>query len=362
MKKILPLILILAAEAHPKTLFFLHSVRRTPSNESPATLTSQTANPTSEDDEELDPLALSQRPRPSPQPSAAAPSHAAASAPRAPSLPCAGAGPSDIQPSPLSDSAISLPFVTHLPSWITDQPEPPAAAAKPKEPELRPCPTQHEFVTQGKIKLSRFSSRTQKDFCVVRAGGFVDAIGTTRAVSWNSEGGFSVVIFLDREGNASANSYARTVYHLPRLRPNPDFTINADGGATFHLVNGERMKMNPEVRISTYTGGKLELANDTPIRLEDQGGIRIHPTTGVFIDFGWQRGKLPVEVKTRDAVISDSRGNSCTLKNTELLRYVPLPSGALSHVELLHRTDAELAQFLHTRCPTIDVKDLEHSQ
>ena len=222
----------------------------------------------------------------------------------------------------------------------------------------RPCTPEFERVMSGRIQISRYLSReTQK--CIVSISGYTDSQGNRRGLYWSGTGEFSVTVSLNREGPSSRNNFVRGFALFPRKNTTPDFMLTPEGGVQIRHTNSEVFALNPGVRLTSYSGGKIDLVSDDPLNPQDQGGISIVPRSGLLLDYGWGAGDNP-KVKTKGkSTFTDSRGSACTVTNSEILVNQYFPDGRLSHASLKHGTDKELRAFLSEKCPQLDVSSLD---
>jgi hypothetical protein len=191
----------------------------------------------------------------------------------------------------------------------------------------------------------------------VGLSGYKDSAGNSRSFYWKTDGTFSSVIFLNRPGKASQNSWGRTLQLFPRLESSPDIRFESEGDVTIIMANREIMRFDAKGMPLSYTGGELS-GRSEPLDPPADGGVELKISKGLVIDYGWKKGGMPVDLKTGKAVVVDSRGKSCSFKNTDLLNYIALPNGKLSHTEFKFKTDEEFANFLQSKCPDLDAESL----
>ncbi len=224
-------------------------------------------------------------------------------------------------------------------------------------PAARPCERTTQFEGNGVLRSSRGLSREQQGSCLVGLSGYKDSAGNSRSFYWKTDGTFSSVIFLNRPGKASQNSWGRTLQLFPRLESSPDIRFESEGDVTIIMANREIMRFDAKGMPLSYTGGELS-GRSEPLDPPADGGVELKISKGLVIDYGWKKGGMPVDLKIGKAVVVDSRGKSCSFKNTDLLNYIALPNGKLSHTEFKFKTDEEFANFLQSKCPDLDAESL----
>jgi|GEM_PF-2776917 len=235
--------------------------------------------------------------------------------------------------------------------------EPSGGAIHATVPPTRPCERTTQFEGNGVLRSSRGLSREQQNSCLAELSGYKDSEGNSRSFYWKTDGTFSSVIFLNRPGKASQNSWGRTLQLFPRVESAPDIQFDSDGHVTIIMANRELMRFDAKGVPLSYTGGEISGRSD-PLDPPAEGGVDLKISKSLVIDYGWKKGGMPVDLKTGKAVVRDSRGKSCSFKNTELLNYIALPNGKLSHTEFKFKTDEEFASFLRNKCPDVDAGSL----
>ncbi|HLD99734.1 MAG TPA: hypothetical protein VJB59_05715 [Bdellovibrionota bacterium] len=177
----------------------------------------------------------------------------------------------------------------------------------------------------------------------------------TYTLSKQNRGSFQIGFTNSQTGaNAYSHSAIHAFFFFPRV-DDPFFEI---------LDNGDVLLMTPSghnVTISKNTGKILSVSRATISRstptLENAGGTTITQLEdGLLLDCGSAIGDKARYLTPGSCTFIDPRGTRCKVPNRELFRKLDKWNARFN------KTDEELAAFLKTNCPVLDITSLANRQ
>ncbi|OFZ56585.1 MAG: hypothetical protein A2428_10765 [Bdellovibrionales bacterium RIFOXYC1_FULL_54_43] len=177
----------------------------------------------------------------------------------------------------------------------------------------------------------------------------------TYTLSKQNRGSFQIAFTNSQTGaNAYSHSAIHAFFFFPRV-DDPFFEI---------LDNGDVLLMTPSghnVTISKNTGKILSVSGATISRsaptLQNAGGTTIaRLEDGLLLDCGSAIGDKARYLTPGSCTFIDSRDTKCKVANTELFKKLDKWNARFN------KTDEELAVFLKTNCPKLDITSLANPQ
>jgi hypothetical protein len=170
-----------------------------------------------------------------------------------------------------------------------------------------------------------------------------------RSFLWDETGLFMVFNSYG-SGPDDTMTGARDFYLFPR-KGLPAFREAQPGVIELRSASGEIFQFATQNEALTgLEGGDVSVSSS--IATSNAGGVEITQFQGVLLDCGFELGNQPETNMNGTSTFRDPQGNKCTVTNSEVFQM----SG--ENPILKYSTDAALATFLKTRCPSLNVVDL----
>lgn len=223
-----------------------------------------------------------------------------------------------------------------------------ASALASAQAEERHCPESQQQYGALQVNISQWCGLdvTTADWASKRY----------RTYSFNTEGGLMIFVRTDDSERLSRATGSRTFFLAPRTPDTEprvtDVGTTDEGEGTIRIVG----PAGQSAVFSTVTAQMLSLDGydakvASEITLANQGGVELKARPGsILIDTNWKTGGTGYDQNRSTALspITDGAGRSCKVKNTQLFRY----ADGEGHYRF--KTDAQLAEFLKTSCPSLD--------
>lgn len=161
------------------------------------------------------------------------------------------------------------------------------------------------------------------------------------------------MVFISTEGPEVTSTGSRSFFLFPRKGSVSFEIVEGKAGAKeieIQASNGARVRFSDEtMRMTEFTGMKFTESRE--ISLTNYGGFEFVSFTGLLLDSGWKVFGTSFADPARGSLFRDSRGEICPVSNHELFTYS-------NEVSFTYAADSELAAFLKTQCPALDLSGL----
>jgi hypothetical protein len=172
-----------------------------------------------------------------------------------------------------------------------------------------------------------------------------------RSFLWDQTGIFMVFNSYG-EGPDNTTTGARDFYLFPR-KGVPSFREAQKGVLEVRAASGAVFRLDTQTQeLTGLEGGALTV--DRALSPDNAGGVEIAGFQGLLLDCGFAMGAQPETRLNATSVFRDPENHRCEVKNSEIFSL----SGG--NPVIRYGTDAQLAAFLHVRCPDLHVVDLEN--
>lgn len=190
--------------------------------------------------------------------------------------------------------------------------------------------------------------------CIADVPGIATTSKIYRRFEMNGDGQLMVFEFFGTSGHNSADSGSRTFYFFPVTR-SPSLTTTASGQVSVQTASVPAIVFEKTGKIAKIDGAKF--VEDPAITGSNEGGVSIDYPDGILLDCGWALGKQSIQNRNRTSTFIDPAGTRCSVQNSRVFRYV-----SKDEVHPLYKSASELAAFLRTACPGLDLTTLENLQ
>ncbi|KHD88815.1 MAG: hypothetical protein OM95_06730 [Bdellovibrio sp. ArHS] len=149
------------------------------------------------------------------------------------------------------------------------------------------------------------------------------------------------------QGPNSEDTGAREFYLFPRKDVIPQYKWNPESRQLeVFSVSGNVFYFDYETAdVVSITEATVKVASD--ISRTNRGGVEITHYKGLLLDAGFTKGKAPTEVLSASSLLTDEKGNTCKIKNSEV--FAKTSEGDV----YFKYSDKNLANFLKNRCPQL---------
>ncbi|MCM2282586.1 MAG: hypothetical protein NDI61_12150 [Bdellovibrionaceae bacterium] len=159
------------------------------------------------------------------------------------------------------------------------------------------------------------------------------------------DAGFILVFNSYGLGEESKTSGGREYYVFPRSHEVGMQASTAGVRVTF--ANGASALYSAQTAQWEDVQG-ISLHTVPDVVIGDEGGWELRPQSGVVLDFGFRMGGSPSGSATRSARFIDAKGETCTVRNSEILEWTEDGDPSLKFAD-----DAAVETYLKVRCPDI---------
>ena len=171
-----------------------------------------------------------------------------------------------------------------------------------------------------------------------------------RDYSFSSKGIFLVFNTFSSTGSNSSSTGARAYFIFPRTQ-NPTFSALPNGDILVQDASGKSIRFSSAAtKLESISG--IEFNEDPQVNKNNNGGIDITAQDTLILDTGFQLGAEGYTFPNRTSTFHDPSGETCVVKNKEIFDYVGYDAN------LKFPTDLDLANFLSTRCPNLNLDSL----
>lgn len=160
------------------------------------------------------------------------------------------------------------------------------------------------------------------------------------------------LVFDSVAGPAETATGYKSYFLFPR-KNEPNFDVQANGNISVLLANGEKADFSSSSsRIIQIAGGEFSESANPQIH---EQAFELKSYRGIWLRSGWAMGKAAYLDAERNSTFADQDGHTCEVKNTEIFDYVNM---IYSEPVFYFQSDLKLAEFLKSRCPTIETSSL----
>jgi hypothetical protein len=147
-------------------------------------------------------------------------------------------------------------------------------------------------------------------------------------------------------GEAPDQTGARVFYFFPRNTA-PDVSLEANYSKAQSATSGLSIFLSlDQHRMAGMTGGDvIEASRVSPT---NSGGVEFQNLKFLYLDAGFHLGEDPTGIPTATSKFIDTGKRSCSVKNSEIFKYV-------DQNPIFKFSDSELKVFLAKRCPSLKV-------
>jgi hypothetical protein len=171
-----------------------------------------------------------------------------------------------------------------------------------------------------------------------------------RIYSFSSTG--SLQVFSQFAHGSNSTSTGAHVYFMFPRKHLPSASTMTTGDLEVVTASGQRARFDSATgALRALTG--FNIWEDPEVTADNESGLSLIGISGIVLDCGYQKGNAPQANAARSSVFKDAEKHACSLPNRDIFTY---PGGEPT---FRFTTDAALASFLKTRCPSLNLSSIE---